>query len=140
VYEAVQIDSPKWAESLEATPKFKTCKFQIEMRRKFRERLFCFVERIVFGEARRQLQKKGVAEMHLCRSNFFVRFGAGQPEALAEREERYRLGMPNSSGEAFPPLTNMEDNLMSEKLSANGSSICALRTSSQLMTKGKSQR
>jgi hypothetical protein len=49
--------------------------------------------------------------MHLCRSNFFVRFGAGQPEALAEREERYRLGMPNSSGEAFPPLTNMKDKL-----------------------------
>jgi hypothetical protein len=54
----------------------------MEMRRKFRERLFCFVERIVFGEARRQLQKKGVAEMKACRNNFFVRFGAGQPEAL----------------------------------------------------------
>ena len=49
--------------------------------------------------------------MHLCRDNFFVRFGTGQPEALTEREERYRLGMPNSSGEAFPPLTNMEDKL-----------------------------
>ncbi len=81
VYEAVQIDSPKWAESLVALPKFETCKFQMEMRRKFRERMFCFVERIVFGEARRQLQKKGVREMHLCRSNFFVRFEAGQPEA-----------------------------------------------------------
>ena len=84
VYEALQIDSPKWAESLVATPKFKTCKFQMEMRRKFRERLSCFVERIVFGEARRQLQKKGVAEMNACRNNFFVRFGAGQPEALTD--------------------------------------------------------
>ena len=94
-----------------AMPKFKTCKFQLEMRRKFRGRMFCFVERIVFGEARRQLQKKGVGKMHLCRNNFFLRFGTGQPEALTEREERYRLGMPNSSGEAFPPLTNMEDKL-----------------------------
>jgi hypothetical protein len=111
VYEALQIDSPKWAESLVATPKFKTCKFQMEMRRKFRERLSCFVERIVFGEARRQLQKKGVAEMNACRNNFFVRFGAGQPEALTDREELYRLGLPNSSGEAFPLLANVEDEL-----------------------------
>jgi hypothetical protein len=65
----------------------------------------------VFGEARRELQKKGVDEMNSCRNNFFVRFGAGQSEALTEREERYRLGMPNSSGEAFPPLANMEDKL-----------------------------
>ena len=66
---------------------------------KFRERLFCFVERIVVGEARRQLQKKGVAEMKACRNNFFVRFGAEQPEALTEREEeRYRLGLPCKYG------------------------------------------
>ena len=102
VYEGVQIDSPKWAELLVATPKFKTCKFQMEMRRKFSETMFCFIERIVFGEARMQLQKKGAKDMHVMRHTFFVRFGAGQPEALREREEKYRLGMPNSSGEAFP--------------------------------------
>jgi hypothetical protein len=45
------------------------------------------------------------------RHAFFLRFGAGQPEALTGREEQYRLGMPNSSGEAFPPLVNMEDKL-----------------------------
>ena len=65
----------------------------------------------MFGETRRQLQKKGVDEMNSCRNNFCVRFGAGKSEALTEREERYRLGMPNSSGEAFPPLANMEDKL-----------------------------
>ena len=94
-----------------ALPKFETCKFQMVERRKFSERMFCFVERTVFGEARRQLQKKGVGKMHLCRSDFFVRFGAGQPEALTEREERYRLGLPDSAEEAFPPLTNTEDKL-----------------------------
>ena len=41
VYEVLQIDLPKWAESLVVTPKFKTCKFQMEME-KFRERLFLF--------------------------------------------------------------------------------------------------
>ena len=111
VYEAVLIDSPKWADSIVGTAKFRTMKFQIEMKGKFRERMFCFIERIVFGEARRQLQKKGAKGMHEMRHNFFVRFGAGQPEALTEREEKYRLGMPNSSGEAFPPLVNMEDKL-----------------------------
>jgi hypothetical protein len=139
VYEALQIDSSKWAESLVATPKFKTCKFQMEMRRKFRERLFCFVRRIVFGEARRQLQKKGVAEMNACRNNFFVRFGAGQPEALTEREERYRLGMPNSSGEAIPPLANMEDKL--DELEAEREWLLdMLKISRQRMMKEKNQR
>ncbi len=66
----------------------------------------------MFGEARRQLQKKGTKkDMHVMRDTFFVRFGAGQPEALKEREEKDRLGVPNSSGEAFPPLVNMEDKL-----------------------------
>ncbi len=59
VYEAILIDSPKWAESVVGTQKFKTLKFQVEMKSKFRERMFSFIERIVFGEARRQLQKKG---------------------------------------------------------------------------------
>jgi hypothetical protein len=111
VYEAILIDSPKWAESLVGTTKFKTLEFQGEMKSKFRERMFCFIERIIFGEAPRQLQKKGAKDMHVMRHTFFVLFGAGQPEALKEREEKYRLGMPNSSGEAFPPLVNMEDKL-----------------------------
>ena len=111
MYEALLIDTPKWAESLVAQPRFKTLRFQSEMRAKFRERMFCFIERIVFGEARRQLQKKGSKGMPLMRHAFFLRFGAGQPEALTSREEQYRLGMPNSSGEAFPPLVNMEDKL-----------------------------
>ncbi len=53
VYEAILIDSPKWAESLVGTQKFKTLKFQVEMKSKFQERMFYFIERIVFGEARR---------------------------------------------------------------------------------------
>jgi hypothetical protein len=40
-----------------------------------------------------------------------VRFVAGQPEVLIEREQKYLLGMPNASGEAFPHLVNMEDKL-----------------------------
>ena len=111
VYEVLLLESPKWADSLVAAAKFKTVKFQCELRRRFRERLFCFVEKIVFGEARRQLQKRGTDGMPVLRRAFFVRFGAGQPEVLKAREERYRMGMPNSSGEAFHPLCNMEDKL-----------------------------
>jgi hypothetical protein len=111
VYEVILLESPKWADSLLGTAKFKTVKFQCELQRRFRERLFCFVEKIVYGEARRQLQKMGVAGMAVMRRAFFIRFGAGQPEVLKAREESNRLGMPNSSGEAFPPLCNIEDKL-----------------------------
>ncbi len=49
--------------------------------------------------------------MAVMRRAFFIRFGAGHPEVLKAREERYRMGLPNSSGEAFPPLCNIEDKL-----------------------------
>jgi hypothetical protein len=134
VYEAILIDSPKWTESLVGTQKFKTLKFQIEMKSKFRERMFCFIERIVFGEARRQLQKKGAKDMHLMRHAFFVRFGADQPEALKEREEKYRLGMPNLSGVAFPPLVNMEDKL--DELEAEREWLLDMSPKDQVSTYG----
>jgi hypothetical protein len=49
--------------------------------------------------------------MPTMREYFFRRFGAGQPEVVKERERIYLLGMPNSSGEVFPPRINMEDKL-----------------------------
>jgi hypothetical protein len=49
--------------------------------------------------------------MSIMREYFFRRFGAGQPEVVKERERIYLLGMPNSSGEVFPPRINMEDKL-----------------------------
>jgi hypothetical protein len=111
VYEVIMIESPKYAESLVGSAKFKTVKFQVDTRRRLREQLFCYVEMICFGEARRLLKKAGVAGFNEIRRKFFVRFGAGQPEALTEREQKYLLGMPNDSGEGFPPLVNMEDKL-----------------------------
>ncbi len=66
---------------------------------------------ICFEEARRLLKKAGVAGFNEIRRKFFVRFGAGQLEALTEREQKYLLGMPNDSGEAFAPLVSMEDKL-----------------------------
>jgi hypothetical protein len=107
VYEVIMIESPKYAESA----KFKTVKFQVDTRRRLREQLFCYVEMICFGEARRLLKKAGVAGFNEIRRKFFVRFGAGQPEALTGREEKFMLGMPNDAGEAFSPLVNMEDKL-----------------------------
>ncbi len=41
----------------------------------------------------------------------FDRFGAGQPEILAERTRIYLLGMPGKDGEVFPPRCNMETKL-----------------------------
>jgi hypothetical protein len=68
VYEMLLLDSPKWADSLIGAAKFETVKFQCELRKRFRERMFCFVEKIMFGEARRQLQRMGAGEMPLLRN------------------------------------------------------------------------
>jgi hypothetical protein len=111
VYQVHLISSPKYADSLVGTAKFETRKFQLETRARFREKLFCFVESIAFGEARRQLQSRGIALMSTMRDHFFLRFGAGQPEILKERERIYLEGMPDSSGVAFPPRVNVEDKL-----------------------------
>ncbi len=55
--------------------------------------------------------KRGVGQMPTMRKFFFDRFGAGQPEVLAERAKIYLLGMPDSNGEVFPPRINMENKL-----------------------------
>ncbi len=49
--------------------------------------------------------------MSNMREHFFVRFGAGQPEILKERETIYLEGVSDSSGLTFPPRVNMEDKL-----------------------------
>jgi hypothetical protein len=111
VYQVLLISSPKYADSLVGTKKFETRKFQHDTRARLREKLFCFIETITFAEARRQLQRRGIALMSTMREHFFLRFGAGQPEILKERETIFLEGMPDSSGLAFPPRVNMEDKL-----------------------------
>jgi hypothetical protein len=49
--------------------------------------------------------------MTTMRKFFFDRFGAGQPEVLAERAKVYLLGMPDKDDEVFPPRCNMETKL-----------------------------
>ncbi len=93
VYEVIMIESPKYAKSLVGSAKFKTVKFQVDTRRRLREQLFCYVEMICFGEARRLLKKAGVGGFNEIRRKFFVRFGAGQPDAPTEREQKDLLGM-----------------------------------------------
>ncbi len=100
-----------YTDSLVVSPKFKTVKFQIERRGQFRERMFCYDESIVFGVARRLLQKGGGSGFHLIRHKFFVRFVMGQPKVLTEREQRYLLGMQNALEEAFPHLVDMDGSL-----------------------------
>ncbi len=113
VYEVILLESPKWADSMLGAAKFKTVKFQCELQRRFRERLFCFVEQIVYGEARRQLQKMGVAGMAVMRRAFFIRFGAGQPEVLKAREERYRMECRIPRVKPSLPSATSKINLMS---------------------------
>ncbi len=63
------------------------------------------------GEAARQVKKVGVRSMVTMRDFLFRRFGASQPEVLEERVRHYHLGMPDKSGEAFPPRCDMEAKL-----------------------------
>lgn len=44
VYDALVMDSPKYADNLYWTERFWTRRFQAEMRAKLRERLFCYLE------------------------------------------------------------------------------------------------
>ena len=111
MYDVIFHESPKYADSLFGTKRFETVKFQVDLKQRLRERMFCHIETLTSGEAARQLQKRGVGQMPTMREFFFRRFGAGQPEVVKEREMIYLLGMPNSAGEAFPPRCNMEDKL-----------------------------
>jgi hypothetical protein len=47
--------------------------------------MFCHLEDITGGEVKRLLKKRGVHNMNTMRAFFFNRFGAGQPDVLAER-------------------------------------------------------
>jgi hypothetical protein len=109
MYDVIFHESPKYADSLLGTKRFESIKFQVDLRQRLRERMFCELETLYSGEASRQLQKRGVGQMPTMREFSFRRFGAGQPEVVKERERVYLLGLPNSSGEAFPSRCNIED-------------------------------
>jgi DNA-binding ferritin-like protein (Dps family) len=112
VYDVLGYDSAKYADGLFETTRFWTLEYQLQTRQRFREKMFCYLETIVKGEAARQIKKQGVRRMAKMRKFLFERFGAGQPEILEERVRRYHLGMPDrKTGEAFPPRCDMEEKL-----------------------------
>jgi hypothetical protein len=117
MYDILSLESPKYAAELFNSERFWTKKWQIENRQRQREICFCYLEEITSGEAARQLLKRGVGQMPTMRKFFFDRFGAGQPEVLAERAKVYLLGMPDSNGEVFPPriMENKLDKLETER-------------------------
>ena len=110
-FDILSLSSPKHATELLKSDRFWTKKWQLENRQRQREKMFCYLEEITSGEAARQLLKRGVGQMPTMRKFFFDRFGAGQPEVLAERAKHYLLGMPDKDGEVFPPRCNMENKL-----------------------------
>ena len=112
VYDVLCSDSAKYADGLFETNRFWTVQYQLQARQRFRERMYCYLETIVRGEAARQIKKLGVRKMAGMRDFLFQRFGAGQPEVLEERIRKYLLGMPDEkTGEAFPPRCDMEQKL-----------------------------
>ena len=112
VYDVLCYDSAKYADGLFETARFWTIQYQLQTRQRFREKMFCYLETIVKGEAARQIKKQGVRKMAKMRDFLFKRFGAGQPEILEERVRKYHLGLPDpKTGEAFPPRCDMEAKL-----------------------------
>ena len=111
MFDILSLESPRYAAELWKSDRFWTKKWQLEQRQRQREKLFCYLEKLTSGEAKRQLVKRGVGHMPTMRKYFFDRFGAGQPEVLAERTKFYLLGMPGKDGEVFPPRCNMENKL-----------------------------
>jgi hypothetical protein len=88
VNDVIACDSPKYAASLLKDKRFSTLKWQINCRFRFREKLFCHLESLCSEEAKRQLLKRGVNQMATMQEFFFRRFGAGQPESVAELQWR----------------------------------------------------
>jgi hypothetical protein len=111
MFDILSLESPRYAAELWKSDRFWTKKWQLEQRQRQREKLFCYLEKVTTGEAKRQLVKRGVGQMPTMRKYFFDRFGAGEPEVLAERTKFYLLGMPGKDGEVFPPRCNMENKL-----------------------------
>ena len=111
MFDILSLESPRYAAELWKSDRFWTKKWQLEQRQRQREKLFCYLEKLTSGEAKRQLVKRGVGHMASMRKYFFDRFGAGEPEGLAERTKHYLLGMPGKDGEMFPPRCNMETKL-----------------------------
>ena len=111
MFDILSLDSPKYATELWKSDRFWTKKWQLEQRQRQREKMFCYLEKLTSGEAKRQLVKRGVVHMPTMRKYFFDRFGAGQPEVLAERTKHYLLGMPEKDGVFFPARCNMETKL-----------------------------
>ena len=111
VYDVLGHESTKHADTVYHTAKFWTVKWQVEMRSRQYEKLFCFLETICEDEAQRQLHSQGVENTKGLRKYFFERFGSGQPDELQERVRKYLLAMPNSNGVAFPLRVNMPEKL-----------------------------
>jgi hypothetical protein len=92
VYEVLLLDSPKWTDSLVGAAKCKTVKLQFELRRRFRERMFCFVEKDCVWRGQTAVAKNGDWRNASIKEwvflFYFIRFGAGQPEVLKAREKR----------------------------------------------------
>jgi hypothetical protein len=89
VYEAMSVDSLKWAGSLVGSLKEKTWLFQKELKNKYREWTFCLIHKMVFDNARRKKGKNVNEGVHDASKAFFVRFNAGHPKAtITGRSER----------------------------------------------------
>ena len=111
VYDILCRKSVKNADHVYQKQLFWTKKYQVEFRQTCREKVFCYLEEIMSGEAARQLRKQGVKRMNVMRDFMFRRFGAGQPELIQERVRTYLLCMPDANGDAFPPRCDMEAKL-----------------------------
>ena len=112
VYEVISRGDNKHAEILYDGDRFWTVKWQIGQRNRFGEKLFVYLEKVLMGEASRQLRSVGVDRVGGIREHLFERFGGGHCVELRRREARYYLGMPKSVGApAFPDRVNMVDKL-----------------------------
>ncbi len=62
VYDVLCYESAKYADGLFETNRFWTVQFQLQTRQRLREKMYCYIETIVKGEAARQVKKTGVKQ------------------------------------------------------------------------------
>jgi hypothetical protein len=63
VYDVLCYDSAKYADGLFETQRFWTVQYQLQVRQRLRDKMYCFLETIVKGEAARQVKNVGVRSM-----------------------------------------------------------------------------
>jgi hypothetical protein len=108
IYDNISETSFRWSESLFNHPRVWTLEGQDAGKTRQFEKYYVFLKKMCRGEARRQVESEGLANMKTMRRHFNIRFGEAQSSVLQARQKAYLAGMPDKiGGVAIPEMCDM---------------------------------